>query len=82
MSDNQPHPVIKVAAALRVLTYECPADLIDVVFGIVELTVNELVRHFVKAMIAGNESTCLQLSRHEDITSVLTVNAAVAFLEC
>jgi hypothetical protein len=71
----------KVLAAIRILAYGLPADVVDEYVRIGESITQRVLDHFCRAIIACFGEQYLDASNAADITRLLEINTARGFLE-
>ena len=74
------HPLVKVAAALRVLAYAAPADALDENLEIAESTVFAALAHFVSAVDAMFGHQYLRSPTENDVRRLLAINERRGFV--
>lgn len=73
------HPVMKITAALRCLSYGCAADSLDETLEISETVVSTCLESFVTAIIDVFGDLYLRIPTSEDIKKLLQENANRGF---
>ena len=76
------HPLVKLAAVLRVLGYGTPFDQMDELFGISESMVAKCFHRFNELMVDLYASKYLALPSEEELKEKMKVNASRGFPGC